>query len=63
MAPLTRARASTANVPTELMARYYAQRADCGLIVDRSDRRRSTRHGLVPRAGNLDRRDGRGWKR
>jgi 2,4-dienoyl-CoA reductase-like NADH-dependent reductase (Old Yellow Enzyme family) len=33
MAPLTRARASDDNVPSELMAIYYAQRADCGLIV------------------------------
>lgn len=33
MAPLTRARATVGNVPTQLMARYYAQRADCGLIV------------------------------
>ncbi|MFW2828957.1 alkene reductase [Sphingomonas sp. ID0503] len=33
MAPLTRARATEAHVPTALMARYYAQRADCGLIV------------------------------
>ena len=33
MAPLTRARATEENVPTALMAHYYAQRADCGLIV------------------------------
>lgn len=33
MAPLTRARASADNVPSALMAQYYAQRADCGLIV------------------------------
>jgi N-ethylmaleimide reductase len=33
MAPLTRARASIDHVPTAMMARYYAQRADCGLIV------------------------------
>lgn len=33
MAPLTRARASVDNVPSALMADYYAQRADCGLIV------------------------------
>jgi N-ethylmaleimide reductase len=33
MAPLTRARATPGNVPTPLMAQYYAQRADCGLIV------------------------------
>jgi N-ethylmaleimide reductase len=33
MAPLTRARATEGHVPTEMMGRYYAQRADCGLIV------------------------------
>lgn len=33
MAPLTRARATAGNVPTMLMAQYYAQRADCGLII------------------------------
>ncbi|MDE2596609.1 MAG: alkene reductase [Sphingomonadales bacterium] len=33
MAPLTRARASEGHVPTALMADYYRQRADCGLIV------------------------------
>ncbi|WP_404476947.1 alkene reductase [Novosphingobium sp. BL-52-GroH] len=33
MAPLTRARAGTDQVPTTMMAHYYAQRADCGLII------------------------------
>ncbi|HUD31346.1 MAG TPA: alkene reductase [Novosphingobium sp.] len=33
MAPLTRARADERHVPTAMMATYYAQRADCGLIV------------------------------
>jgi N-ethylmaleimide reductase len=33
MAPLTRARATEGHVPTALMAQYYAQRADCGLII------------------------------
>jgi len=33
MAPLTRGRATTDNIPTAMMATYYAQRADCGLIV------------------------------
>lgn len=33
MAPLTRGRATQAHVPTAMMADYYAQRADCGLIV------------------------------
>jgi N-ethylmaleimide reductase len=33
MAPLTRARATQAHVPTPIMADYYAQRASAGLII------------------------------
>jgi N-ethylmaleimide reductase len=33
MAPMTRCRAGTGNVPTELNAQYYAQRASAGLIL------------------------------
>ena len=33
MAPLTRSRAAAGNVPTQLHALYYAQRASAGLIV------------------------------
>jgi 2,4-dienoyl-CoA reductase-like NADH-dependent reductase (Old Yellow Enzyme family) len=33
MAPLTRARATEAHVPTPIMAEYYRSRADCGLII------------------------------
>jgi len=33
MAPLTRGRADRAAVPTAIMAEYYAQRADAGLII------------------------------
>lgn len=33
MAPLTRCRADQDHVPTELMAKYYAQRASAGLII------------------------------
>lgn len=33
MAPMTRNRAGTGNVPTDLVARYYEQRASAGLIV------------------------------
>jgi N-ethylmaleimide reductase len=33
MAPMTRSRATTDGVPTDLMATYYAQRASAGLIV------------------------------
>lgn len=33
MAPMTRSRAGTGNVPTELMAAYYVQRASAGLLI------------------------------
>ncbi len=33
MAPMTRSRAGAGNVPTELMAAYYGQRASAGLII------------------------------
>lgn len=33
MAPLTRARATRAHIPTEIMKAYYAQRATAGLII------------------------------
>ena len=33
MAPMTRCRAGAGNVPTDMMARYYEQRASAGLIV------------------------------
>jgi N-ethylmaleimide reductase len=33
MAPLTRSRAGRGNVPTQLSALYYAQRASAGLII------------------------------
>ena len=33
MAPLTRGRASEANVPQPVMGTYYAQRADAGLLI------------------------------
>ncbi len=33
MAPMTRSRAGEAGLPNELMAKYYSQRADAGLII------------------------------
>lgn len=44
MAPLTRARSTKAHVPTEIMAEYYGQRADAGLII--SEATGITREGL-----------------
>ncbi len=36
MAPMTRNRANAEGVPTALMASYYGQRADAGLIISES---------------------------
>ena len=62
MAPLTRARAGRDGVPTELMARYYAQRAGAGLII--SEATGISREGLgwpnAPGLWNQDQVDG--WK-
>src|SRR5687767_4189178 len=33
MAPMTRNRAGAGNVPTDMMATYYAQRASAGLLI------------------------------
>ncbi len=33
MAPMTRSRATTNHIPTEIMATFYAQRADAGLLI------------------------------
>jgi len=33
MAPLTRFRANTKHIPSALMAEYYVQRANAGLII------------------------------
>ncbi|WP_353718945.1 hypothetical protein [Dyadobacter sp. 676] len=33
MAPMTRTRTSPGDVPNELMAKYYGQRASAGLII------------------------------
>lgn len=33
MAPLTRMRAGVGNIPTQMNATYYAQRASAGLII------------------------------
>lgn len=33
MPPMTRARAAAGNVPADIMAQYYAQRASAGLII------------------------------
>ena len=43
MAPLTRSRAGPGNVPTQLNALYYAQRASAGLIISEATQLRPSR--------------------
>ena len=59
MAPLTRSRAGPGNVPNQLNALYYAQRASAGLIISEatqiSPRVRATSQTTAPsrsKAGN-----------
>lgn len=63
MAPLTRTRGTRDHVPTEVMARYYAQRASAGLII--SEAIGVSRQGLGwPHATGLWRKDQiEGWRR
>lgn len=63
MAPLTRTRGTHNHVPTEVMARYYAQRASAGLII--SEAIGISRQGLGwPHATGLWRDDQLdGWRR
>ena len=63
MAPLTRTRGTRDHAPTEVMARYYAQRASAGLII--SEAIGISRQGLGwPHATGLWREDQvEGWRR
>jgi N-ethylmaleimide reductase len=48
MAPMTRSRATPEGVPTPLSARYYAQRASCGLIISEGTHHRCGTRGGRP---------------
>ncbi len=63
MAPLTRARADENDVPTEMMAQYYAQRASAGLVI-------SEAINITPNSQSFERSPGlytpdqtEGWRR
>ena len=51
MAPLTRNRAGPGNVPTALMAKYYAQRASAGLIITEATQISPTGQGYLGTPG------------
>jgi len=63
MAPLTRCRAEGANVPTDLMAEYYAQRAGAGLIIAEATTVSSRGHGYPNTPGIYTDAQVAGWKK
>ncbi|MBY0506546.1 MAG: alkene reductase [Bryobacteraceae bacterium] len=63
MAPLTRMRASMpGNVPTEMNARYYRQRATAGLIISEATPISPTAHGYYATPGMHSPDQVEGWK-
>ena len=63
MAPLTRCRAEGANVPTDLMAEYYAQRAGAGLIIAEATTVSPRGHGYPNTPGIYTTEQVAGWKK
>ena len=63
MAPMTRCRAGAGNVPTELMARYYAQRASAGLIITEGSQVSPEGQGFVDTPGIHGEAQVEGWRR
>lgn len=63
MAPMTRNRAGADNVPTELAARYYAQRASAGLIVTEATQVAPEGVGYPGTPGIHSREQAAGWNR
>lgn len=63
MAPLTRMRAAMpGNVPQEMNARYYAQRASAGLIISEATPISETAHGYYATPGIHTPEQAKGWK-
>ena len=63
MAPLTRDRAGPGQVPTPLMATYYAQRASAGLIVTEATQISAEGQGYLDTPGLYNAEQVDGWKR
>ncbi|MDR2874736.1 MAG: alkene reductase [Methylobacillus sp.] len=63
MAPMTRNRAGEGNVPTPLMAEYYAQRASAGLIITEATPISVMAHGYPALPGIYSREHVAGWKK
>jgi N-ethylmaleimide reductase len=62
MSPMTRSRAVEANVPNELMAQYYGQRADAGLIVTEGTSPSPNGLGYARIPGLYNQAQVKGWK-
>ncbi|MDP0489629.1 MAG: alkene reductase [Verrucomicrobiota bacterium JB023] len=62
MAPLTRNRASQGDVPNELMAEYYRQRASFGLIISEATPVNRAGHGYPSTPGIYTSQQIEGWK-
>ncbi len=63
MAPLTRSRAGVGDVPTPLMATYYAQRASAGLIISEASQISPQGKGYIQTPGIYSDAQIAGWKR
>ncbi|MEO7007982.1 MAG: alkene reductase, partial [Caldimonas sp.] len=63
MAPLTRDRAGPRQVPTEMMATYYRQRASAGLIVTEATQISAEGQGYLDTPGIYSAEQVAGWKR
>ena len=62
MAPLTRSRAGAGDVPTPLMATYYAQRASAGLIISEASQISPQGKGYIQTPGIYSPAQIAGWK-
>ena len=62
MAPLTRSRAGPGNVPTQLNALYYAQRASAGLIIAEATQVAPEGQGYISTPGIHSAEQIKGWK-
>ncbi|WP_413204629.1 alkene reductase [Rhodospirillum sp. A1_3_36] len=63
MAPLTRARAGAGDVPTDMMATYYGQRASAGLIISEATPISNQGKGYAFTPGCYNAAQAAGWKK
>ena len=63
MAPLTRVRAGTTHVPNALMAEYYSQRADAGLIMTECTMVAADGCAFIGEGGIFDEATAAGWRK